>query len=77
MNSSCMILLLSQIFCDSVFLFNSCLKVKGRISRSNRKFGKPVLPNAISPTDFITSIITAFCDSFGRCPLVFYGQPCN
>ena len=27
--------------------------------------------DAISVTDFITSIITAFCDSFGRCPLVF------
>ena len=28
--------------------------------------------DAISPTDFIISIITAFCDSFGRCPLVEY-----
>ena len=61
-------------FCDSMFLFISCLKVKGQISRSSRKFGKPVLPNAISPTDFITSIITAFCDSFGRYPLVHYWQ---
>ena len=25
-----------------------------------------------SPTDFIISIITAFCDSFGRCPLVSF-----
>ena len=27
---------------------------------------------AISPTDFIISIITAFCDSFWCCPLVFF-----
>ena len=26
--------------------------------------------DAFSPIDFIISIITAFCDSFGRCPLV-------
>ena len=28
------------------------------------------ISEAISPTDYIISIITAFCDSFGRCPLV-------
>ena len=28
--------------------------------------------DAISPTDFIIFIITAFCDSFGRCPLVLH-----
>ena len=27
--------------------------------------------DAISPTESITSIITAFCDSFWHCPLVF------
>ena len=27
--------------------------------------------DVILPTDFIISIITAFCDSFGCCPLVF------
>ena len=28
------------------------------------------MSDAISPTDFIISIITAFCDYFGRCSLV-------
>ena len=30
---------------------------------------------AISPTCSITSIITAFCDSFGRCLLGFHSRP--
>ena len=29
------------------------------------------ISDAMSPTDSITSIITAICDSFGRCHLVF------
>ena len=49
---------------------------QGQMSRSNF-FPKWVkyettghIFDAISPTDFIISIITAFCDSFGHWPLV-------
>ena len=33
------------------------------------------ISEAISPTDYIISIITAFCDSFGRCPFVILCYP--
>ena len=49
---------------------------KGQGQRSMFKFPpnglntKQLAISWISPTDFIISVITAFCDSFERCPLV-------
>ena len=37
---------------------------------NTKQLATSLMPFLISPTNFIISIITAFCDSFGRCPLV-------
>ena len=47
------------------------MKVTGQSQILQKKERTGHILDASSPTDFITSIITAFCDSFVRCPLDF------
>ena len=47
---------------------------KGQGQRSRSNFPQNWLNNKQLAIDFIISIITTFCDSFGRCSLVFH---CN
>ena len=59
---------------------NPSVKDQGQIFKTNKKNKKKQKTDknqttghilyAVSPIDFTTSIDTAFCDSFGRCPLV-------